>query len=445
MVVGIVDHELGTRDIRRLGGLIAVLPITFTIALIGSFSMAGLPPFNGFLSKELFFEAMLLMRNLDIFTIGAWGIIFPIVAWVGSIFTFVYSMIIVVKTFLGEPHYVKEKEVVHEPPIGMHIAPILLASLVVLMFFFPNIVGQWILKPAMAAVYPNAEASGLVPEISAWHGWTTPLFMTLGVVLAGIVLFRFLRQWKKVYTFSLLELSLDRMYNASIAKMEAGGRLLTKAYMTGSLRDYFAYVFLFFIALLGGGLLWFDGLTFDFSHDSDVRLNELVIVLVMMLSSIAILLAKSRVTAIILNGVLGYSIAILFVVFRAPDLALTQIIVETVTTVLFLLCFYFLPEWRWERLSRLAKLRNGLIAAAVGTVVTVTALLAQSNPFYPSVSKYFEDAYRLAGGMNIVNTILGDFRAFDTMLEVVVLFIAGIGVYTLIKLKAGRGEKDIEK
>ncbi|MDV6378480.1 DUF4040 domain-containing protein, partial [Sporosarcina sp. GW1-11] len=134
-----------------------------------------------------------------------------------------------------------------------------------------------------------------------------------------------------------------------------------------------------------------------------------------------------------------YSIAILFVVFRAPDLALTQIIVETVTTVLFLLCFYYLPEWRSEHKSSPMRVRNGMIAVASGVVVTVVALLVQGHSFYPSISIYYETASRVLGGSNVVNTILGDFRAFDTMLEVLVLFIAGLGVYSLVKLRRKKG------
>lgn len=153
---------------------------------------------------------------------------------------------------------------------------------------------------------------------------------------------------------------------------------------------------------------------------------------------------SSRVTAILLNGVLGYSIALFFVIFRAPDLALTQIVIETVTTALFLLCFYFLPEVKKERVKRPAKIVNLLIAISVGTLVTVIALAVQGSNMFDSISIYFENAYELTGGKNIVNTILGDFRAFDTMLEVVVLFIAGIGVYTLVKLKSRKEGRDVE-
>ena len=214
--------------------------------------------------------------------------------------------------------------------------------------------------------------------------------------------------------------------------------------MKGYLKDYLVYIFSFFIVVVGAGILLTGSYTFDFSNDAPITINEFLIVFAMVIAAISILLAKSRKTAIILNGVLGYSIAFLFVVLRAPDLALTQAVVETVTTALFLLAFYFLPEWKKEDSPLRTKLLNGLIAISVGTIVTVLALTVQGNKMFESISSYFEDSYNLAGGKNIVNTILGDFRAFDTMLEVVVLFIAGIGVYTLIKLKVKKEGQDFE-
>ncbi|PIC65125.1 Na+/H+ antiporter subunit A [Sporosarcina sp. P13] len=441
MVVGILDHQLGTRNINRLGGLATIMPITFTIALIGSFSMAGLPPFNGFLSKELFFEAMLSLRDANLLTMNSLALLFPIVAWIGSIFTFIYCMVIVFQSFMGRvPAPFPGQRPAHEAPIQMLIAPIVLGSLVLLIFFFPNTLGTYILGPAMLAVYPHLEQmEGLVPEIYAWHGWKLPIFMTLGVVIAGILMYRFLRYWKGVYRLGILQFTLDRFYNTFLMWTERMASVITKSYMTGSVRDYVAYIMLFFLAFIGIGLIGFQQFIFDFSNDAPVGSNESLIIFVMMCSSIAILFAKSRITAIILNGVLGYSIAILFVVFRAPDLALTQIIVETVTTVLFLLCFYYLPEWRSERQSASVRVRNGILAVASGVVVTVVALLVQGHSFYPSISTYYETTSRVLGGLNVVNTILGDFRAFDTMLEVLVLFIAGLGVYSLVKLRRKKG------
>ena len=448
MVVGIVDHNVGTRDIRRLGGLMTLMPVTFTIALIGSFSMAGLPPFNGFLSKELFFEAMLSMRNLEFFSIGTWGTLFPIIAWVASIFTFVYSMMIVFQTFFGEHQPERLDRKAHEAPIGMLISPSILALLVVVIFFFPNVIGKYLLQPAMAAIYPTLSGtSNLTPHISAWHGEVNDaLLMTIGVVVVGSFMYIFLRFWRPVYSLFPMNWNLDALYNGMLAKMESGASILTDKYMTGKLRDYLVYIFTFFLLAVGGTLFLTDGYSFDFSNDGPVMFNEYILVFVMMGAALAVLFVKSRLTAILLNGVLGFSIALFFIFFRAPDLALTQIVVETVTTALFLLCFYFLPEWKREKSTVPTKVFNGIIAVLVGVLVTVTALSVQGNKMFDSVSIYFEEnAYELAGGKNIVNTILGDFRAFDTMLEVVVLFIAGIGVYSLIKLKARKERRDVEE
>src|SRR5699024_859373 len=146
-------------------------------------------------------------------------------------------------------------------------------------------------------------------------------------------------------------------------------------------------------------------------------------------------------TAILLSSVLGFSMAFFFVLFRAPDLALTQTIIETVTTVLYLLCFYFLPEWKKEQAPLKTKMANGIISFLVGLVFIAVGLAVNSGKQFAPISAFFEDADKLAGGLNIVNAILGDFRAFDTMLEVVVLFIGGIGVFAFIKLKSEKGEE----
>jgi multicomponent Na+:H+ antiporter subunit A len=205
--------------------------------------------------------------------------------------------------------------------------------------------------------------------------------------------------------------------------------------MTGHLPHYFSYIFGFFILAAGGTLLLSGALSVGFSGDAPVKSYEFMLVIVMMAAAIAIPFANSRLAATLLNGVLGYSIAIFFVLFRAPDLALTQLVIETVTTVLFLLCFYHLPDWKKEASPRGVKIRNALIAVAGGLTVTLIGLSANNADQFETISGFFENSYELAGGNNIVNSILGDFRAFDTMLESLVLFIAGLGVFTLIRLK----------
>ena len=437
MAVGIIDHQVGTRDIRRLGGLMAFLPITFTFAVIGSFSMAGLPFFNGFLSKEMFFTATVNAAGLPAFGVSAWGVLIPVIAWIASVFTFVYCMILVFRTFFGSSQLKKLDKQPVEPSIGMLISPAILCILIIGLFFAPNLLGDYLLRPALNGVIPGI--SGAAPQISAWHGFNTELFMTLGIVIVGTLLFLTFRSWFKIYRLQPADWTFTVLYNSFLKDLKRVANWITTHYMTGHLPAYFAYIFIFFIATAGGALLITGALSVDLMADSPISIYEGMLVAVMAVAAVSILFANSRLTAILLNGVLGFSIAIFFVLFRAPDLALTQLVIETVTTTLFLLCFNFLPEWKKEDSPKRTKIRNALIAIGGGVTVTLIGLTVNSGELFESISGYFEDSYELAGGENIVNAILGDFRAFDTMLESLVLFIAGLGVYTLIRLKVGKG------
>ena len=445
MMVGIVDHEVGTRDIRRLGGLMAIMPLTFTIAVIGSASMAGLPPFNGFLSKEMFFTAVLMITELDIFSLQTFSLLFPVVAWIASILTFVYCVLLVVRTFLGKLKIERLEKLPHEAPFGMLISPFILVIFVIAIFLFPNIIGQNILKPAMASIFVGFENSAaLAPKISVWHGLNLELLMTAGVVVIGLILFKTLHLWRSVYRIVPQKLTLNSLYNKVIDGSENFSDRVTKYYMNGQITNYLIYIYMFFVVVTAGYFISSNAFSWNPSIDSIVEDYELLLVLTMMFAAVAILFVKGRITAVLLNGVLGYGVALFFVIFRAPDLALTQLVVESITTALFLICFKFLPDLKPEKHTSIGNMWKIVISVAVGTTVTLVGLAVLNyNPF-PTVSTYFEDSYELAGGKNIVNTILGDFRAFDTMLEVVVLFIAGLGVYALINLKGRKGGEDVE-
>lgn len=443
MVIGIIDHEAGTRDIRRLGGLMSVMPISFTLSIIGSFAMAGLPPFNGFLSKEMFFTGVLTVLEEPVFGMKTMGLLFPLIAWIASIFTFVYCMILVFKTFTGKQKPEKLDKEVHEAPFGMLISPIILAVLVIVIFFIPNIVSQYFLQPALIAILPGFAATGGIDiKISAWHGWNIELFMTLGVVGIGMLMYVSLKKWSAIYSYFPKSLMLNHLYNLSLDGMELIAQKVTNRYMTGSIRDYLSYIFAFMVIVLGGALWLFNGVGYNLNNDTEISLYEGGIVVAMVISAFIVLFAKSRLTAIIAVGALGYLVSLLFVVFRAPDLALTQLVVETVTVALFLLCFYHLPELRKEVSKLRFKLTNALISVGVGVLVTVLALAANNHRAFESISSFFEDSYSLAGAKNIVNAILVDFRGMDTMLEILVLCIAGLGVFTLIRLQMTGREKE---
>ncbi|MGM8211539.1 Na+/H+ antiporter subunit A [Virgibacillus sp. W0430] len=440
MVIGILDFRVGTRDIRRLGGLMAVMPASFTIALIGSFSMAGLPPFNGFLSKEMFLTAIVHVEQLTIFSLDSLGFVFPVIGWIASVFTFVYCLILIFKTFFGT----FQKEVraeVKEASVGMLTAPALLAILIIAIFFFPNVLGDYVLRPALASIFPAGTPLSNEP-IQAWSGFSVELLMTIGILIAGVILYLSYRYWRSIYRLFPKKASFDALYHLLITGIEDGSRSLTSLYMTGFLRHYLASVFLFLIVATSIALIKLKALSFHFINDTEIGFFHWTLSIVMVITAIAILFAKTRLIAILLNSLLGFSIAMFFVLFRAPDLALTQLVVETVTTALFLLCFYFLPAWKRNPLEKSVKKVRLLLSIATGGVFTAVALAVKSEHLFNSISTYYENSFELAGGKNIVNTILGDFRAFDTMLEVIVIFIAGIGVYTLISFKKSRGARN---
>lgn len=443
MVVGIVDHETGTRDIRKLGGLMPFMPITFTVAIIGAFSMAGLPPFNGFLSKEMFFTAMVRVLSMDVLNLETIGMLFPVIAWVASIFTFVYSMILVFKTFTGkfQPQELKKKP--HEAPIGMLIPPIVLASLVVAFGFFPNVLSSTIISPAVAAIMPNFIVD---VHISFWHGFNTELFMTFGVIIIGFLLYKTYTRWSKVYRLFPERLSLNNLYNGILNSTEKISLRITNTLLTGSSRTYLIYLFSFFIVILGMTLFIKKAITIDTSNVSNIHISEVILAIGTCIVAISILFVKSRLTSIILLGAVGYSVSLFFVIYRAPDLALTQLVIETISVALFLLCFYHLPELKKREVRVSFKITNALISIGVGVIVTLIALSAHSNKLFESISQYYvENTYKEAAGKNMVNVILVDFRGLDTMFEITVLAIAAIGIFGLIKLRVKGGKKTENK
>ncbi|WP_424767782.1 Na+/H+ antiporter subunit A [Paenibacillus sp. sgz302251] len=438
MVVGIVDHETGTRDMRKLGGLMSVMPVTFSVALIGTFSMAGLPPFNGFLSKEMFFTSVLNIMQMDVFNMAFLAVFFPIVAWIASIFTFVYSMLLVFKTFTGKKQFEKLEKKPHEAPLGMLLPPVILGSLAVVFGLFPQLLSYSLIEPAMAAVHPSLLNPGdrFEVKISLWHGWTTEIFMTIGVVLIGILLFKLHHRLKVLNQPLLSRFSLNQTYDGGIKLMDQGSNRLTNTYMTGSIRHYLIYIFVFLIASLGVTLFRSNALQFDFSKFAPMSIYEAVIIFALVVSVIAVPFARTRLMAIILTGTAGYMVTLFFVIFRAPDLALTQMIVETVSVTLFLLCFYHLPDLKREVTALRFRLSNFIISVAVGAVMTIIALSASSSRSFESISTFFlKESYNSAGGNNVVNVILVDFRGFDTLFEIVVLGIASYGIYAMIRLQ----------
>ncbi len=437
MVAGIIDHETGTRDIRKLGGLFTFMPITATLAFFGTFSMAGFPlPFlNGFLSKEMFFDSSLHFENASTI-VEAVSPFFPYFAVGGSIFTFIYSIMLFFRTFTGRQRETLSKQP-HEAPIGMLISPMILVLLVIIIAFIPDAFGHALLSPMVDAV------NGSVGEthIKFWHGFGPALYMSLSVLILGTALYLTREKWQHIYKAFPGKLSAAKAYDGLMNGLLSGSKKLTNGYMTGSLRHYMIYIFVFFIALVGITMSVTGGFQINYDNLAPIAVPEVMIAIVMAGAAFATVFMKNRIAAILVLGIVGYGLSLLFVFFRAPDLALTQLIVETVTVALFLLCFYHLPNFDKKKESKGTNTINWVISISVGVLVTMVGIASHSTKLFEPISDYFlKNSYKLGGGDNVVNVILVDFRGLDTMLEILVLGLAALGIYTMIKLRPGKKE-----
>ncbi|API90605.1 Na(+)/H(+) antiporter subunit A [Virgibacillus pantothenticus] len=431
MVAGIVDHETGTRDIRKLGGLATLMPITATLAIFGTFSMAGVPfPFlNGYYSKELFFGSTLGLGS------DFWSQAIPYLAVLGSIFTFVYSMYLFFGTFTGKKQFDQLPKKPHEAPIGMLISPMILVVGVVIFGLFPNIVNASFLQHAATAI----NSTVVYKEITFWHGFITPFKMSLAVVGFGTVLFLTRKKWQPVYQVLPGKVSFNHVYDAIVNKIGNVANRITNYYMTGSLKTYMSLILgtTLIVSLLFMYLT--NGFAFNTDQLAEVSFIEVAVVLIMIVAAIATIYMNHNVAAILVVGVVGFGVAILFVIYRAPDIALTQLVIETITVALFLLCFYHLPKLRKSTDSAKTKIMNATISIGFGALVTLVAISAHSSRWFESIADYFvENSKKLGGGDNIVNVILVDFRGLDTLFEISVLGIAALAIVGLIKYRKNK-------
>ncbi|WP_027963504.1 Na+/H+ antiporter subunit A [Halalkalibacillus halophilus] len=439
MVAGIVDHETGTRDIRNLGGLMTFMPISATLALFGTFSMAGVPlPFlNGFFSKEMFFEATLANAGYGGFS-DFLVILIPILAVVGSIFTFVYSMYLFFGTFRGEYQKEKVPQEPHEAPKLMLLAPFILVIGVITIALFPGFFNQGLITHAADAV-TGAENNR---DIYFWHGLVPAFYMSIAVVVVGALLYIFKPKWDGVYRVFPGTLSFNRVYDWGVEKLETGSNAITSRYMTGSLRLYMALLLSAIFLITTTVLILTGGANFEVNDVAPITTVEVIVAIIMTVAAVATIFTHNRIGMILVVGVIGFGLAILFVLYRAPDLALTQLIVETVTVTLFMLCFYHLPNLEKAKQSITHKTINIAISSGVGLLMMVIGISAYNSRSFDSISDYFiENSSELGGGYNAVNVILVDFRGIDTLFEVAVLFGAALGIYAMIKLRRDKGAK----
>jgi multicomponent Na+:H+ antiporter subunit A len=434
MVAGIVDHETGERDVRRLGGLRRKMPLVALAAGLAAFSMAGVPPLLGFVSKELMYEAGLGLTQ--------YRVVETLVLLVTNGLMVTTALIVGIRPFFGRP---LEAQPHHAVPLSMWLGPLLLGALSLLLGLFVAADGvNELLGAADTAVAYGTNGEEISLHLALWHG-LTPMLALSGVTLAlGVGLYAVHGRLRPLVT-GRGRVSLSGAYDWLLTNFLLAAVWLTRKFQNGRLRYYLRYVLLTSLLLIGGTLLLLGDVVWGVLTLTPVQLPELILSAVILAAAGMVVRVDSRLTAVAGLGVVGYGIAVFYILFGAPDLAMTQFSIETLTVILFVLVLYRLP--RFAGYSTVGtKRRDALVAGFVGCLMAALALAAQTVETEWVLTDYFaENTYRLAHGHNIVNVILVDFRGFDTLFEITVLSVAAIGVYGLLKARPFSGWQEEER
>ncbi len=429
MIAGIIDHESGTRDLRKLSGLWQMLPFTATLTMITAASMAGIPLTNGFLSKEMFFTE--LVANLS----GPVMIGAAIAGTLAGIFAVTYSIRLVHGVFFDGPlgQQVPNKDA-HEPPFGMRAPAILLAFLCIAVGLLPGLLVEKIVNSTTQASTQNFAFEGT--HLALWHGINLPLVMSIIAIFGGAIFYFALAKGG-----AIREIDLDPklgklqgrvLFDLFLKNLLLNSRHFRRATENGKLQSYILWIVLFTIGLVGYPLV-VNGI--DTGGRELTHAPVLAIVLWLLLFSACWMMLwfhHERIKAILISGAVGLVVTMVFIGFSAPDLALTQITVDVVTTVLLLMSLSLLPQLTPYESSPTRRWRDAVIAVCGGLGIATVAWLVMTRD-HNSISWFFiQQSIPLGGGTNVVNVILVDFRGFDTFGEITVLGIAAIGVLSLM-------------
>ncbi|MCE8537461.1 monovalent cation/H+ antiporter subunit A [Ruegeria pomeroyi] len=422
MSAGIIDHETGTRDIKLLGGLRRLMPITFGIALIAALSMAGIPPLNGFLSKEMMLEETFHIVWLDS------HVVVPALAVFAALFSAAYSFRYIAHVFLG-PERESYPQNPHDPGPGLWLSPALLVVLVVIIGLNSATVAGPLVKAAAGAVI-----GGELPyfKLKLWHGFTPALYMSIVAVLGGLLLLALHRHLERFWN-ALPRPEAKVIFDAVIDALTTLSRLVTDGLHNGVISRYAAIMVAFTV-----GIGYYAYASGSMGAPTRVPLPAPILPIIGWVCLVGATLAimwfhRNRLLSLVLIGVVGLIVSMAFNYLSAPDLALTQISVEVVTMILLLLSLNFMPTETPVDSTNGRKLRDAAISivAGIGAGGLIYALMLRDFAF-PTISEFhLANSYKGGGGTNVVNVILVDFRGFDTFGEIIVLGIAALVIFAL--------------
>ena len=461
MAAGAIEHETGTRNLAHLGGLARLMPVTLIAVLLAALSMSGFPPLIGFISKELVYEAVLQAP------VGTYELL--ALTLLTNVFLVTTSAIVAIRPFFGRamnsgldavhtktnPGEAAESDapvktdrgvwrldLSHEAPASMWIGPLILGLMALLFGLLPALIGE----PIVATAASSVAAASVRVQLALWHGLNILLILSIVTAAAGLGLYlvhRRLLDTANHFDAIVSRLGPAQWYRWGLSGLLGFGASLTRILQNGYLRYYLLFVNVTVLAVVGYTMLGQGPILLP-ADVLDIRFHEIVVAALILAAAFMAVQVQSRLAAVAALGAVGYGVGLLFVLFGAPDLAMTQISIETLTVILFVLVLYRLPRFS-SFTRRLERGRDALVSLALGSLVTVLVLASTAIPAESRLTDYFaENSVTLAHGRNIVNVILVDFRGLDTMVEITVLTVAAIGVYALLALRPRSGSQATE-
>ncbi|MCF8030366.1 MAG: DUF4040 domain-containing protein [Desulfohalobiaceae bacterium] len=427
LVAGIIDYQTGTRQLEKLSGLARSMPVTALGAFAACFSMAGFPLFFGFVGKEIMYKGALAETMMPNLTASAAVLANGLMTAVAGIF--------LIGPFLTGP--ARHGEPGAEACGSMCSGPLILGGIGIFFGIVPEFVGSYLVSPAVASFHAHMERV----KLELFHGINTPLVLSAVTLSLGAILYLSRKRVNRAVCRSYQAIGLDgsRVYDRVIEGVAAVGRLQNRLLQNGSLHRYFAVVVASFVLLTGYSYLSGVQALPDIGAPG-LATRQWLLLLVLLAAVGAVVVTRSVLLAICALGVVGAGIAMIFLAHGAPDLALTQLLVETLTVIIVSVILLRLPGLGGAgRKSRARKSFDAALALSVGALMTTLALAMLSSPLDRSVTAFYEQSsYLAAHGRNIVNVILVDFRSLDTLGEIIVVATAGLAGFALIHRRRGR-------
>ncbi|WP_426322859.1 Na+/H+ antiporter subunit A [Microbacterium sp. E-13] len=430
LVVGVIDRQLSTRDLTELSGVGRQAPVMATFSIVAVASMIGIPPTIGFVAKEGVLTALLLEAEGG----ALWGIVAVAGIAVGSALTAAYGIRFVWGAFSTKRQPTGDRMPDTEwpdPPIGFLVPPIVLSGLTIIAGFATPWLDEALSPYADQAplATPDVTPAEYSAHLALWHGLVPALWISLATIVVGVLVFWLTRDWRPAKR--LLPFTAADAYNGALRGIARLSVVTTSLTQRGSLPVYVGTIFVVFVAAEATSLVASD--EWRAKLDAYQTPMQLLVAPVMIAAGLIAIRARKRYTGVVLVSVTGLGMVLLFATSGAPDLALTQILVETVTLVAFALVLRRIPSRLGEHNASVWPVARAVLGAAVGVTMALVAIVATGARVEEPISDAFPElAYQLGHGKNVVNVALVDLRGWDTMGELSVLILAATGVASLV-------------